>query len=158
MFTAAMAAAASGVTLVTTSGPTGPLGQTVSAMCSVSAAPPLLLVCINRRSPVPAAVAESGAFCVNVLAAHQAHIADTFAGRPRAGAPWDFGCADWHAGINGTPRLPDAVASFCCRLDAQRQFGSHVVLFGLVVDATSVGGEPLLYCRREYGRPAALAA
>ena len=50
-FIAAMGQAATGVTVVTTDGRAGRLGVTVSAMTSVSADPPLLLICVNRRSP-----------------------------------------------------------------------------------------------------------
>ncbi|GEB48536.1 flavin reductase family protein [Streptomyces cacaoi] len=48
-----MGNAATGVTVVTTDGPHGRYGQTVSAMCSVSADPPALLVCVTVRSPLP---------------------------------------------------------------------------------------------------------
>src|SRR4051812_9405794 len=51
-FIDAMSRGVTGVTVVTTSGELGDFGQTVSAMCSVSADPPLLLVCINRKSPI----------------------------------------------------------------------------------------------------------
>ena len=50
-FVEAMSRAVSGVSIVTTDGQAGRFGQTVSAMSSVSADPPLLLVCINRKSP-----------------------------------------------------------------------------------------------------------
>lgn len=52
-FVAAMGNAATGVTVVSTEGPAGHFAQTVSAMCSVSADPPSLLVCVNERSPSP---------------------------------------------------------------------------------------------------------
>src|SRR5436190_4986272 len=51
-FVDAMSRAATGVTVVTSDGIAGRFGQTVSAMCSVSADPPTLLVCINRKSPI----------------------------------------------------------------------------------------------------------
>jgi len=51
-FVAAMGQAATGVTVVTTSNGIERLGVTVSSMSSVSADPPLLLVCVHRRSPV----------------------------------------------------------------------------------------------------------
>ena len=45
-----MGAAVTGVSVVTTDGAGGRLGLTVSSMASVSADPPMLLVCIGRRS------------------------------------------------------------------------------------------------------------
>ena len=51
VFVNAMSAAVTGVNLITTDGRAGRFGVTVSAMCSVSADPPILLACVNRRSP-----------------------------------------------------------------------------------------------------------
>lgn len=64
-----MGNAATGVTVVTTDGPHGRYGQTVSAMCPVSADPPALLVCVTVRSPLPAAARGNGVLAVSVLAA-----------------------------------------------------------------------------------------
>ena len=55
-FVSAMAGAATQVSVVTTDGTEGRFGVTVSAFSSVSAEPPLVLVCINRRSPAIAAL------------------------------------------------------------------------------------------------------
>ena len=66
-FTAAMGLAATGVSVVTTDGPAGRFGLTVSAVSSVSAEPPLVLCCINRKSPAMAAVEANGVFAVNLL-------------------------------------------------------------------------------------------
>src|SRR5690242_13985198 len=73
-FTAAMGLAATGVSVVTTDGLQGRFGLTVSAVSSVSADPPLVLVCINRKSPAVAAVDGNGVFAVNLLSArHRAY-------------------------------------------------------------------------------------
>src|SRR5690242_19206043 len=101
-FIEAMGRTVTSVTVVTTIGPGGRCGLTVSAVASVSADPPMLMVCINRRSPAAAAIRRNGVFCVNLLAAHQAPLSDTFAGRPRAGEPFDFAAAEWQAGRTGS--------------------------------------------------------
>ena len=59
-FLPAMSAAATGVTVVATDGTGGRYAQTVSAMCSVSAEPPLLLACLHGRSPANAAITANG--------------------------------------------------------------------------------------------------
>src|SRR4051812_1143680 len=90
----AMGAAVTGVTVVTTTTPAdGPIGRTVSAMCSVSAEPPLLLVSIRSQSPLATAIAERGAFAVNVLSGEQAALAESFAGR--GDDPHAFATRDW---------------------------------------------------------------
>src|ERR1700747_2021505 len=52
---------------ITTAGPSGKSGTTATAVCSVSDAPPTLLVCLNRRSRTNPLVVENGVFCVNTL-------------------------------------------------------------------------------------------
>jgi len=151
-FLQAMAEAAASVTLVTTDGPAGRFGVTVSAFASVSADPPMLLACINRKSPAAAAIAANGGFCVNVLSAEQSHLADVFAGRSERFRPYDFGCADWQRAEGGW-RLGDSIASFACALDREVAAGTHQVLFGRVLE-TRRADQPcigsLIYARRAY--------
>ena len=64
LFIGAMGAVATGVTVVATGGAGGQFAQTVSAMSSVSADPPLLLVCLNSRSPINAAISANGVLTV----------------------------------------------------------------------------------------------
>jgi flavin reductase (DIM6/NTAB) family NADH-FMN oxidoreductase RutF len=149
-FIEAMGRTVTSVTVVTTVGAGGRCGLTVSAVASVSADPPMIMVCINRRSPVAAAIQTNGVFCVNLLAAHHAPLSDTFAGRPRAGEPFDFGTAEWQATRTGSARLPDAAASFDCVLDAAHDAGTHTMFIGKVVDALAGDGDALAYCRRSY--------
>src|SRR4051812_37015830 len=97
-FIDAMSRAVTGVTIVTTDGELGQFGQTVSAMSSFPAAPPMLLICINRRSPIQAAITQHRVFGVNILRADQRRLSETFSGRPRKGTPYDFTSARWHPG------------------------------------------------------------
>jgi flavin reductase len=154
-FVGAMAAAVTGVNVVTTDGPGGRLGLTVSAMSSVSADPPLLLVAIARRSPIVAAIRANGAFGVSVLGVHQSAIADTFAGRPEDGEPFDFGCARWQTGTSGAPLLADAAARFDCEVSETVEAGSHVLLIGAVLHASRGAAPALAYTRRGYAEPVA---
>ncbi|TGA92957.1 flavin reductase family protein [Streptomyces sp. MZ04] len=151
-FVAAMGNAATGVTVVSTQGPAGRYAQTVSAMCSVSADPPSLLVCVHERSPLAEAAVRNGVFAVSVLAAGQAHVSDVFAGRPARGSgPYDFDCADWRQLTTDAPVLSEASAAFDCRLvEAVRQ-GTHRVLFGSVVSSAVTGAHPLVHHARVYG-------
>jgi flavin reductase (DIM6/NTAB) family NADH-FMN oxidoreductase RutF len=151
-FLQAMAEAATSVTLVTTDGPAGRFGVTVSAFASVSADPPMLLACINRKSPAAGAIAANGGLCVNVLSAEQSFLADVFAGRSERFPPYDFSCAEWLRTAGGW-RLADAIASFACALDREVAAGSHQILIGRVL-TTHVSVPPeassLVYARRAY--------
>ena len=86
-FISAMAAAATGVSVITTEGSAGRFGLTVSAVSSVSAEPPMLLACVNRKSPAAAAIVENGRFAVNVLGFHNQDVAEVFSGRPKHASP-----------------------------------------------------------------------
>lgn len=151
-FLQAMAEAATSVTLVTTDGPAGRFGVTVSAFASVSADPPMLLACINRKSPAAAAIAANGGYCVNVLSAAQSFLADVFAGRSERYAPYDFGCAEWQRADGGW-RLLDSIASFDCALDRDIAAGTHQVLIGRVLAThrdAQADASSLIYARRAY--------
>ena len=80
-FREAMSRLGAAVHVITTAGPGGKAGATATAVCSVSDAPPTLLMCLNRRSQTNPAVVENGVFCVNTLGDGGAEIADIFAGR-----------------------------------------------------------------------------
>jgi flavin reductase (DIM6/NTAB) family NADH-FMN oxidoreductase RutF len=152
-FVNAMSGAVTGVNVITTDGPAGRFGITVSAMSSVSADPPMVLACINRRSPACSAVRANKAFCVNVLSRWQRHVADTFAGHPAYGEPYDFASAMWMPGVTGVPRLVDASSVFDCVLEHAYDAGSHTIFIGRVVATSEGGGSPLLYAGRSYGYP-----
>ena len=82
-FVDGMSRAAFCVNVVTTDGPAGRAGVTVSAMSSISAdgSNPTVLVCIHHQSRTAAAILENRTFCVNVLRHDQSDIADCFGGR-----------------------------------------------------------------------------
>lgn len=151
-FIAAMGLAATGVSLVTTDGPLGRYGLTVSAVSSVSAEPPLVLVCINRKSPAVAALDGNGLFAVNLLGAENRAYAETFSGRPRAGRPFDFGNHTWLEGATGLPLVRDATAVFECETHQHVDAGTHRIFIGRVVAAHRGSAEPLVYCNRAFRR------
>ncbi len=159
-FLAGMASAACSVNVVTTAGPAGRFGVTVSAMSSVSADTlrPTLLVCVHHLSAAAQAIIDNGAFCVNVLRDDQADISDCFAGRLKVADGDKFSCAEWTALSTGSPRLLDPLAAFDCRLIAHQRIGTHHVLFGEAEDMfISAPGTPLIYVNCAYATPSRIA-
>ncbi len=155
-FIAAMGHAVTGVTVVTTDGPAGRFGITVSAFSSVSAEPPLVLACVNRKSPIVGAVLANGVFCINVLADAHRPIADTFAGRSSNGRPYDFSVGDWGTAVTGAPVLNGSLATFDCDLESWHDAGSHRILIGKVAAAAYADALPLAYAQRSYRRVVSL--
>lgn len=149
----AMARVASAVHLVTTDGPAGRAGFTASAVCSVSDAPPTLLVCLNRSASAYPVFRANDSLCVNTLAASQRRLAEAFGGAlPRAER---FGAARWDRLVSGAPTLPGALAVFDCRIIERSTVGTHEILICEVValNLPSEQAAPdgnLLYAGRRY--------
>lgn len=144
-----MARLAGAVNIVTTDGPAGKSGFTASAVCSVTAEPPTILVCLNRSSSAAEAFAGNTAICINTVGPRHKDVAMLFGGKtPMAER---FEAAEWSAGITGAPILADAVVSFDCTITERASVGSHDVLFceihGIAGDPTGPG---LAYYARKF--------
>jgi flavin reductase (DIM6/NTAB) family NADH-FMN oxidoreductase RutF len=110
----------------------------------------MLLACVNRRSPMSAAIEANREFCVNELSVDQVPLSQVFSGRSEAGRAYDMESAEWLDGQTLAKRLKGAVASFDCLLNHIVALGTHYVFIGLVVGVCYEDGRPLLYSRRGY--------
>ena len=161
LFRSAMGQAVTGVYLVTTDGPAGRFGLTVSSMTSISLEPATIMVSIRNQSPSLGAILANGGFAVNILGAHQHDVSDVFAGRPKTGERFDFGCARFDAGEHGFLVLDNAMAALECSVWKVQEIHDHTLIFGLVeacYDDTGAGSyaymnAPLTYCQGRYGCP-----
>jgi flavin reductase len=152
-FREAMSRMGAAVHVITTAGPGGKAGTTATAVCSVSDAPPALLVCLNRRSHTHSAAVHNGVFCVNTLGDGGAEIADLFAGRTGVQGVDRFATGEWTVLATGSPVLASAVVAFDCRIMEVRSVGSHNVVVG-AVEMVRLGpnGPALVYHDRAYKR------
>lgn len=149
-YIAAMSLHASSVCVISTERGGEWFGLTATAVTAVCAAPPRLLVCVNRSSSSHDHIVASGRFCVNVLRQEQSDIARLFAGMQGKRAE-RFDPAVWVRLPSGSPALRDAVASFDCRIESTVPHQTHSVIFGDVVDLRASAGEsPLLYVSRAF--------
>src|SRR5260370_42669647 len=145
------------VHVVTTAGPGGKTGFTATAVCSVSDAPPTLLVCLNRRSHGGPILRENKVFCVNTLGADCEAGADVFARRTGATKAERFVTGLWSSLKTGAPVLAASVVAFDCRVVEIRAVASHNVIFGAVVDIRLCpAGPALAYHARAYNRVSAV--
>lgn len=153
-FLEGMSHAACTVSIVTTDGPAGRAGVTVSAMASVSADTPrpTLLVCVHHLSPAAPAIEGNGVLCVNVLRDDQGFISDSFAGRHKGRLADKFDCTGWVGCASGAPRILDPLVAFDCRLLSGQRIGTHHVFLAEVADVhLGSRGSPLIYANRAYG-------
>ena len=148
VFLAAMRQVAATVTVVTTDGPAGRVGATVSAFTSLTADPPSVLVCLRSDSRIARAVIENRAFCVNVLPEDAVDVARAFAG-PSPDDPGDRFCGLAVTNSAQGPILPRATA-FSCALTDQMIHGSHAICIGSVLDLANAGEKPLTYLSGGY--------
>ena len=153
-FLGGMSQAACTVNIISSDGPAGRAGVTVSAMSSVSAdtPKPTLLVCVHHLSPSAQAIIDNGCFVVNVLRDDQSYISDTFAGRFKDQFEDKFDCTEWVSTSTGALRVADPLVAFDCRVVSAERVGTHHVFFGEVEEIFNSGrGSPLIYANRAYG-------
>lgn len=150
-FVRAMRHVASSVTVVTTQGPAGCHGATVSAFCSVSADPPQVLVCVRADSRIARTIRSNGCFCVNVLAGEASLIADRFAGRhdDRVGDRFDGIAID---APSAAGPVIDGSTAFACELESALPSGSHLICVGRVIQVKSGAKAPLAWMDGAYHR------
>jgi flavin reductase len=152
-FRQAMSRLGAAVHVITTQGPAGKTGFTATAVCSVSDAPPTLLVCLNRKSDSAPILLANKVFCVNTLAFGEEAIADTFAGRTGVKGADRFGIGDWITITTGSPALSSAVVACDCRTIEVKTMASHYVIYGAVADVRlGPTTEALVYHDRLYKR------
>jgi len=156
LFVEIMASYPAGVAIVTTLDADGtPRGLTTTAVSSVSAEPPLLLVCVDLTSRTLPALRAGGRFVVNFLREGRSELARLFASK----AEDKFAGVEWQPSASGMPVLvADALAWAECMTVQELEPGDHVVLLGQVEEGAGAADDdaPLMYYRRSWGvwRPA----
>jgi flavin reductase (DIM6/NTAB) family NADH-FMN oxidoreductase RutF len=123
--------------------------MTATAFSSVSLAPPLVLLCIQKKSTVHDPLTTAPVFGVSVLDESQRTIAEQCA-RPGLDR---FKDVPMRAGAAlGAPLVDGALVTLECRRFAAHDAGDHTILVGEVDGSTSRDGAPLLYGNRSFGR------
>ncbi len=146
-FRAALSRFPSGVTVVTTKDADGRLhGITVSAFCSLSLEPPLILICVEKIAGSHYALCESKAFVVNILNSQQIGLSEQFASPD----PDKFDGVSFRTGIDGVPVIDGVVASLECRLKRICDGGDHTIFIGEVKNVSIIDGYPLVYSQSTY--------
>ncbi|QCJ01100.1 flavin reductase family protein [Agrobacterium larrymoorei] len=160
LFKEAMARLTGVVTVITTGKDEGRCGLTATAVCSLSANPPSILVCVNGSASAHDSIVENGYFGVNVLAPRQAWIANRFAGMDGRKGVARFDDAVWNQTEGGAPLLEGALISLDCELGSRFDGYSHSILLGNIksIKLSDVSEESCLLWRgRKYHQSNELA-
>lgn len=139
----------SGVTVVTTKARDGSdQGMTVSAFCSVSLEPPLVLICIEKTASAYDALTTAPGFVANILSASQEQIARRFSiiDIDR------FEGVGYSRSQNGFAVLDDVLGVIECATFAMHDAGDHTIIVGEVEAARAENRTPLLYYRGGYAQ------
>jgi 3-hydroxy-9,10-secoandrosta-1,3,5(10)-triene-9,17-dione monooxygenase reductase component len=139
---------ATGVTIVTSTGPDGPAGMTTNAVTSLSLEPLLLIVCFNRGSRTLEVVRASRRFAVNVLRAEDLDLAAVFASKRVGREKFE---SVTHSEAHGVPVLDTALAWIACELRELVPGGDHEIGIGEVIGmGVEPESPPLVYFRGRY--------
>jgi flavin reductase (DIM6/NTAB) family NADH-FMN oxidoreductase RutF len=123
-------------------------GMTVSAFCSLSLQPPLVLVCIEKTASVYDALTTAPGFVINILSARQEQIARRF-----AIVDIDrFEGVGFTKSSSGYAILDDVLSVIECRRFALHDGGDHTIVVGEVEAGRIENGTPLLYYRGGYAQ------
>ena len=132
---------ATGVTIITTRAGEQIHGMTANAFMSVSLAPPLILISVDRRTKMCGLLHEGSRYGVSVLASDQDALSDHFAGRAKPDAP-----EPRFALIHDTPLVEGALAHYVAAVQKSYWDGDHSLFLGRVEYAAhDAQARPLLF-------------
>lgn len=145
-FRGALGTFVTGVTVVTTDGPEGPVAIVANSFASVSLDPPMVLWSPAKSSKRFAHFAGARRFAVHILAASQRDVCAAIIESKTA-----IKDIPMHLSHCGMPIIEGALATFECTLEATHDAGDHVIVVGLVTKAHHKGGDPLVFHGGKYG-------
>jgi flavin reductase (DIM6/NTAB) family NADH-FMN oxidoreductase RutF len=139
---------AGSVTVITTEDEGSLHGFTATAVCSVCADPPSILIVVNRSARTHPHIDKRGAFAVNILAEEQADLASHFATK----SPNQFDGVEHTVTPRGVPIISAAAAHIECRVDQKYDVGTHTIFIGHVIAGSTEMAAPLIYHDAQYAR------
>ena len=148
-FRAVLGRFASGITIVTTRDESGTdHGMTISAFCSVSLEPPLVLICVAHTASTHPVLMRQERFGVSMLSAGQEPLSRRFADVESD----RFEGIGYTRGESGVVLLDDALAHLECVVLQRYDAGDHTIVVGEVERAAAHQHRPLLYYRGGYAQ------
>jgi flavin reductase (DIM6/NTAB) family NADH-FMN oxidoreductase RutF len=129
-FKFAMRRLASTVTIITTIADDKAAGMTATAVTSLTAEPPAILVCVNKSASIEAALGLGAPMCVNLLAENHKALSHAFGGGLPARERFQIG--QWIPGPDRVPILEDAQANLLSTVDKRVDYETHTIIIGRV--------------------------
>lgn len=149
-FRRSMSLLTASVAVVTTKVEDRPWGMTITACCSVSTAPPTVLISLGEASATTHAVAEQGEYGLCLMGTGGVATAE-FAAAP--GRPKFLDEPHLAAPVAATPCVRGAIAHLDCLVTRTIPVADHVLFIGEVRGVSFPSSAPtLLYGAREFHR------
>ncbi len=123
-------------------------GLTASSFVTLSFNPPLVMFAIQQNADSYSSMVSSQAFGVSLLSDRQAHLATLFA---RKGPEKSEQTTFEEGTTMHVPLIPEALGHIECLTSQIFISGDHAIVVGLVEQARTYPGQPLLYFARQYG-------
>ena len=146
-FRGAMRQLAGCVTVIATEENGKLYGFTATAVCSVCAAPPTVLIVVNRSARTHSHIDRRGAFAINILADGQRGIAEHFSVR----GDDKFSSVSYTLSGTGVPLIEGAAAHLECEVQKRIPIGTHTVFVAHVIGTGVKIAAPLIYHDAKYG-------
>jgi len=136
------------VSIITTQNDGAPAGMTATAVCSLTADPPMLLICINKDATSHQPIRTTRRFAVNVLSSDDVGTARRFCvGDMRS--RFQVGC--WNRLPSGNLALESSLVTFDCSLCEDIQVETHSIFIGCVEEViVRAKSTPLVYINGQY--------
>jgi flavin reductase (DIM6/NTAB) family NADH-FMN oxidoreductase RutF len=148
-FRAVLGRFASGVTILTARDAAGgDHGMTVSAFCSVSLEPPLVLACVDHAATMHDLLLTAGHAGISLLAYNQEPLSRRFAELESD----RFEGLGYVRGKSGVVLFDDALAHLECHVRDRHPAGDHTIIVFEVERAETRQDRPLLYYRGGYAQ------
>ena len=121
---------------------------TASSFVTLSFEPPLVMFAIQHNADSYSSIVSSKSFGVSLLSMQQVEIAQRFASK---GSAKTVNTQFDHGLVLQVPLIPGSLAQIECLTSQIFIGGDHAIVVGLVENARTYEGQPLLYFARRYG-------
>jgi flavin reductase (DIM6/NTAB) family NADH-FMN oxidoreductase RutF len=147
---AALGRFTTGVTVITTHTPMGPMGMTANSFTSLSLDPPLVMWAPGLSSKRHDAFVQAAHFCIHVLCADQSALASHFATRGDGFEGFGF-----DVNAKGVPLFDGCAARIECDAYATHPAGDHTMVVGQVRQVSMQDSAGLAFSQGKFGQFAA---
>jgi flavin reductase (DIM6/NTAB) family NADH-FMN oxidoreductase RutF len=147
---------ASGIAIITARDGDSDVGMTVSAFCSVSLSPPLVLVCISRDASMHDLMLSHPKLGISIMASEHEGCCRKFADKNEKDR---FDGVPFTRGESSVMLLDDAMAHLECHVVRHHEAGDHTIFIAEAERGSlTEGRRPLLHYRGSFAELASAVA